>query len=78
MIPALAYAVLALSGASVVWGIVTTIAWLFLLSPQIGWINSMARAGFGLEGPLFNVYTLPGMMWGEAPRPSTHIMPGRV
>jgi iron(III) transport system permease protein len=46
-------------------GIVTTIAWLFLLSPQIGWINSMARAGLGLEGPLFNVYTLPGMMWVE-------------
>ncbi|HEV7662254.1 MAG TPA: iron ABC transporter permease, partial [Chloroflexota bacterium] len=46
-------------------GIVTTIAWLFLLSPQIGWINSMARAAFGLEGPLFNVYTLPGMMWVE-------------
>ena len=46
-------------------GIVTTIAWLFLLSPQIGWINSMARAAFGLDGPLFNVYTLPGMMWVE-------------
>jgi iron(III) transport system permease protein len=46
-------------------GIVTTIAWLFLLSPQIGWINSMARAMFGLQGPLFNVYTLPGMIWVE-------------
>jgi len=46
-------------------GIVTTIAWLFLLSPQIGWINSMARAAFGLDGALFNVYTLPGMMWVE-------------
>jgi iron(III) transport system permease protein len=46
-------------------GIVTTIAWLFLLSPQIGWINSMARAAFGIDGALFNVYTLPGMMWVE-------------
>jgi iron(III) transport system permease protein len=46
-------------------GIVTTIAWLFLLSPQIGWINSMAKAAFGLDGALFNVYTLPGMMWVE-------------
>jgi iron(III) transport system permease protein len=46
-------------------GIVTAIAWLFLLSPQIGWLNSMARAAFGLDGALFNVYTLPGMMWVE-------------
>jgi iron(III) transport system permease protein len=46
-------------------GIVTTIAWLFLLSPQIGWINTMAKAVFGLDGALFNVYTLPGMMWVE-------------
>jgi iron(III) transport system permease protein len=46
-------------------GIVTTIAWLFLLSPQIGWINSMARTVFGLQGPLFNVYSLPGMIFVE-------------
>ena len=46
-------------------GIVTTIAWLFLLSPQIGWINSMAKTAFGLTDSPFNVYTLPGMMWVE-------------
>ncbi len=46
-------------------GIVTTIAWLFLLSPQIGWLNSLARAAFGLSSAPFNVYTLPGMMWVE-------------
>jgi iron(III) transport system permease protein len=46
-------------------GIVTTIAWLFLLSPQIGWINSIAKSAFGLTDSPFNVYTLPGMMWVE-------------
>src|SRR5919197_1649700 len=46
-------------------GIVTTIAWLFLLSPQIGWINSMARTAFGLSQPPFNAYSLPGMIWVE-------------
>jgi iron(III) transport system permease protein len=46
-------------------GIVTTIAWLFLLSPQIGWINSVAKGAFGLSQPPFNVYTLPGMIWVE-------------
>src|SRR5919199_6907450 len=46
-------------------GIVTSIAWLFLLSPQIGWLNSVARGAFGLEQPLFNAYSLPGMIWVE-------------
>lgn len=46
-------------------GIVTTIAWLFLLSPQIGWINSILKTVFRLPGAPFNVYTLPGMMWVE-------------
>jgi iron(III) transport system permease protein len=46
-------------------GIVSTIAWLFLLSPQIGWINSLAKGAFGLSQPPFNVYTLPGMIWVE-------------
>jgi iron(III) transport system permease protein len=46
-------------------GIVTSIAWLFLLSPQIGWLNAMARAAFGLQQPLFNAYSLPGMIWVE-------------
>jgi iron(III) transport system permease protein len=32
-------------------GIVTTIAWLFLLGPQIGWINSLAKGAFGLSRP---------------------------
>jgi iron(III) transport system permease protein len=46
-------------------GIVTSIAWLFLLSPQIGWLNALARSAFGLQQPLFNAYSLPGMIWVE-------------
>jgi iron(III) transport system permease protein len=43
-------------------GIVHTIAWLFLLSPEIGWINAPLKALFGLT---LSVYSLPGMMWIE-------------
>ncbi|HEV8469900.1 MAG TPA: iron ABC transporter permease [Candidatus Limnocylindria bacterium] len=43
-------------------GIVHTIAWLFLLSPEIGWINAPLKAVFGV--PL-SIYSLPGMIWVE-------------
>jgi iron(III) transport system permease protein len=44
-------------------GIVHTIAWLFLLSPEIGWINAPLKAMFGFS---MSVYSLPGMIWIEA------------
>jgi len=43
-------------------GIVHTIAWLFLLSPEIGWINTPLKALFGFS---LSVYSLPGMIWIE-------------
>jgi iron(III) transport system permease protein len=43
-------------------GIVHTIAWLFLLSPEIGWINAPLRSLFGFS---MSVYSLPGMIWIE-------------
>src|SRR5213083_94444 len=43
-------------------GIVHTIAWLFLLSPEIGWINAPLKAILGF--PL-SIYSLPGMIWVE-------------
>ncbi len=46
-------------------GIVTTIAWIFLLSPQTGAINAALRAGLGLPSAPFNVYSLGGMIWVE-------------
>jgi len=43
-------------------GIIHTIAWLFLLSPEIGWINAPLKALFGFS---MSAYTLPGMIWIE-------------
>ncbi|HET8568976.1 MAG TPA: iron ABC transporter permease [Candidatus Limnocylindria bacterium] len=41
-------------------GIIHTIAWLFLLSPEIGWINAPLKA---LTGQTLSIYTLGGMIW---------------
>lgn len=43
-------------------GIVHTIGWLFLLSPEIGWINAPLKALFGFS---LSAYSLPGMIWVE-------------
>jgi iron(III) transport system permease protein len=44
-------------------GILFTIAWILLGSPKIGILNLVLQDWFGLEKPLFNVYSLWGMMW---------------
>lgn len=44
-------------------GLLTAIAWVFLASPEIGMINRIARDLTGETTPLFNVYTLGGMIW---------------
>jgi len=46
-------------------GVVSTIAWIFLLSGQIGVINRAAMAVFGLESAPFSIFTLGGMIWAE-------------
>ena len=43
-------------------GIIHTIAWLFLLSPEIGWINAPLKGAFGFS---LSAYTIPGMIWIE-------------
>ena len=43
-------------------GIIHTIAWLFLLSPEIGWINAPLKGAFGFS---LSAYTIPGMVWIE-------------
>lgn len=43
-------------------GIIHAIAWVFLLSPEIGWLNAPLRALFGAS---VSVYSLPGMSWVE-------------
>jgi iron(III) transport system permease protein len=44
-------------------GILETIGWILLLSPNTGTINVVIRSLFGLDGAPFNVYSLGGMIW---------------
>jgi iron(III) transport system permease protein len=44
-------------------GILFTVAWILLGSPKIGILNLALQEWFGLEKPLFNVYSLWGMIW---------------
>src|SRR5215471_2972413 len=44
-------------------GVLEAIAWIFLLSPKFGYINVALIQLFGLKGPPFNVFSLPGMIW---------------
>jgi len=44
-------------------GLLTTIAWIFLLSPRTGWINQWLMHLPFIDGPVFNVYTIGGMVW---------------
>lgn len=44
-------------------GILTTIAWIFLLSPKVGLINLSFGRLLGIKEPLFNVYNIWGMIW---------------
>lgn len=45
-------------------GLVNTVAWIFLLSPQIGWVNIAAERLLGLEAPV-DIFTMGGMIWIE-------------
>ena len=47
-------------------GILSTIAWILLLSPKIGLINLAVKGLLGLESAPFNVYSMGGMIWAEA------------
>jgi iron(III) transport system permease protein len=44
-------------------GVLEAIAWIFLLSPKIGYVNAALMNLFGLEAPPFNVFSLGGMIW---------------
>jgi iron(III) transport system permease protein len=47
-------------------GILSTIAWILLLSPKIGLINLVVKNALGLESAPFNIYSMGGMVWAEA------------
>ena len=44
-------------------GLLTTMAWMLILSPNVGWLNALLRETFGLKSAPFNIYTMGGMMW---------------
>lgn len=47
-------------------GVLHTIAWIYLLSPRIGFINRVLVATFNLASPPFDIFTIGGMIWVEA------------
>ena len=44
-------------------GILTTVAWVLLLSPKIGLINRLLIDNFALAQAPFNIYSMAGMIW---------------
>jgi len=45
--------------------ILISISWVLLLNPNNGLINAIAAQWLGLEGGLFNIYSLPGLIFVE-------------
>jgi iron(III) transport system permease protein len=41
-------------------------AWIFVLSPNIGWMNAMLKSVFGLKESPMSIYTMGGMIWALA------------
>jgi iron(III) transport system permease protein len=44
-------------------GILFTVSWIMLASPKIGIFNLVLRNWFGIDGPVFDIYTMGGMIW---------------
>lgn len=47
-------------------GLLTTMAWMLALSPNIGWANALLEQAFGLHKAPLDIYTMPGMIWALA------------
>ncbi|MEX0805490.1 MAG: iron ABC transporter permease [Candidatus Binatia bacterium] len=47
-------------------GILMASAWVLVLHPKIGIVNVAARSLLGIEGTLFNGYSMGGMIWAQA------------
>jgi iron(III) transport system permease protein len=52
-------------------GLLMAMAWIFVLSPNIGWVNAVAKSAFGLTNAPFNIYSMGGMIWAL----SSHYFP---
>lgn len=44
-------------------GVLFIVAWILLASPQIGILNLALQRWFGVAEPVFNIYSLTGMIW---------------
>jgi iron(III) transport system permease protein len=52
-------------------GLLMAMAWIFVLSPNIGWINAVLKSAFGLRNAPLNIYSMAGMIWAL----SSHYFP---
>ena len=52
-------------------GLLMAMAWIFVLSPNIGWANALMKIGFGLAKAPLNIYSMAGMIWAL----SSHYFP---
>ena len=52
-------------------GLLMAMAWIFVLSPNIGWVNAVLKSAFGLKNAPFNIYSMAGMIWSL----SSHYFP---
>jgi iron(III) transport system permease protein len=44
-------------------GVLFTVSWIMLASPKIGIFNLILRNWFGIDGPVFDIYSMSGMIW---------------
>lgn len=52
-------------------GLLTAMAWIFVLSPNIGWLNTGLKNHLGFSASPINIYTMAGMVWAL----SSHYFP---
>ncbi|MGH7824739.1 MAG: ABC transporter permease [Candidatus Binatia bacterium] len=47
-------------------GVLMASAWVLVLHPTIGIVNVAAQSWFGIDGTVFNGYSMAGMIWAQA------------
>jgi iron(III) transport system permease protein len=52
-------------------GLLMAMAWIFVLSPNIGWVNALLKSAFGFSNAPLNIYSMAGMIWAL----SSHYFP---
>jgi iron(III) transport system permease protein len=46
-------------------GVMSAVSWILLLDPQIGILNSLWSTMTPFDGPLFDIYSMTGMIWAQ-------------